>query len=76
MQTNCTALAKLTVNRRLNTYRIVFTFDRVNRVTAKTAAYITGDICGVGHSNADHYIEDAISNAKLLLRCQNVELVD
>jgi hypothetical protein len=76
MRTNCTALAKVTVNRKLNTYRIVFTFDHHNRISAQNIVHRTGDICDVNHANAEHYIESAIENAKLLLRCNNVEIVN
>lgn len=76
MQTNCTALAKVTVNKKLNMYRIVFTFDKYNKITVRNAALVTGDICSVKDSNAALYIEAAINNAKAQLRCANVQIVD
>jgi hypothetical protein len=76
MQTNCTALAKVTINKRLNTYRIVFSFDQHNRITVRNAALVTGDICGVENENASLYITKAIESAKSILRTNNVQIVD
>ncbi len=76
MQTNCTALAKVIVNKRLQTYRIVFSFDAHNRITVKNAALVTGDICNTVDSNADYYIAQAIKNAKAVLRTDNIVVVD
>ena len=76
MQTNCTALAKITVNKKLNTLRIVFTFDKFNKITVRNAALVTGDICGVEDANAAYYVARAVQNAKETLRCANVQIVD
>jgi len=75
MQTNCTLFAKITVNKRLNTYRIVFSFDQHNRITVKNAALVTGDICGTDNANASVYIARAIADAKATLRTNNVQLL-
>ena len=76
MQTNCTALAKVTINKRLNTYRIVFTFDKHNKITVRNAALVTGDICSTDYANAEFEIAKAIQNAKAVLRTNNIQLVD
>jgi hypothetical protein len=76
MQTPCTALAKVTVNKRLNTYRIVFTFDKHNKITVRNAALVTGDICSTDYANAEFEIAKAIQNAKAVLRTNNIQLVD
>jgi len=76
MQTNCTALAKVTVNKRLNTYRIVFSFDQHNRITVRNAALVTGDICGIENENASVYLAQAIQNAKAVLRTNNIQIVE
>lgn len=76
MQTSCTALAKVTVNKRLNTYRVVFTFDKHNKITVRNAALVTGDICGVENERASVYIAQAIQNAKAVLRTNNIQIVD
>jgi hypothetical protein len=76
MQTNCVALAKLTVNKRLNTYRIVFSFDKHNKITVRNAALVTGDICATDYANAEFEIAKAIQTAKATLRTNNVQLVD
>lgn len=76
MQTNCTALAKVTVNKKLNTYRIVFSFDQHNRITVRNAALVTGDICSTDYVNADLEIARAIQSAKAVLRTNNIQLVD
>ena len=75
MQTNCTCLAKLVVNKRLNTYRIVFSFDQHNRITVKNAVLVTGDICATNYKNAEFEIAKAIQTAKATLRTNNVQLV-
>ena len=76
MQTNCTALAKLVVNKKLNTYRIVFSFDQHNRITVRNAALVTGDICSTDYVNAEAEIAKAIQNAKAQLRTNVVQLVE
>jgi|688.fasta_scaffold450618_2 hypothetical protein len=76
MQTNCTALAKVTVNKKLNTFRIVFSFDQHNRITVRNAALVTGDICDVANENANLYIAQAIQSAKAVLRTDNIVIVD
>lgn len=76
MQTNCTALAKLVVNKRLQTFRIVFSFDTHNKITVRNAALVTGDICDVADDNANVYIAQAINKAKAVLRTDNIVLFD
>lgn len=76
MQTNCTLLAKLVVNKKLNTYRIVFSFDKHNKITVRNAALVTGDICATDYANADLEIAKAINNAKATLRTDTVRLLD
>jgi hypothetical protein len=76
MKTNCTALAKLVVNKRLNTYRLVFSFDQHNRITVRNAALVTGDICATDYANAEFEIARAIQTAKATLRTDNVQLLD
>ena len=76
MQTNCTALAKVTVNKKLNTFRIVFSFDQHNRITVRNAALVTGDICDVANENANLHIAQAIQSAKAVLRTDNIVIVD
>jgi hypothetical protein len=76
MQTPCTALAKVTINKRLNTYRIVFTFDKHNKITVRNAALVTGDLCSTDYVHADIEIEKAINKAKAVLRTDNIQIVD
>ena len=75
MQTNCTCLAKIVINKKLNTYRIVFSFDQHNRITVKNAALVTGDICGTDYENASVELTKAIQAAKSVLRTNNIQLV-
>ena len=76
MQTNCPALAKLVINKRLNTYRLVFSFDQHNRITVRNAALVTGDICSTDYVNAEAEIAKAVLNAKAQLRTNVVQFVD
>ena len=75
MQTNCTALAKLTVNKKLNTYRLVFSFDQHNRITVRNAALVTGDICATDYEGAELEIAKAINSAKEVLRTNNIVML-
>lgn len=75
MQTTCTALAKLTVNKKLNTYRLVFSFDQHNRITVRNAALVTGDICATDYANAEEEIAKAITAAKAVLRTNNIVML-
>lgn len=76
MQTNCTCLAKVTVNKKLNTFRIVFSFDKFNKITVRNAALVTGDICSTDYVNADFELAKAIQTAKATLRTNNIQIVD
>ena len=76
MQTNCPLLAKLVVNKKLNTYRLVFSFDKHNKITVRNAALVTGDICATDYANAELEIAKAIVNAKATLRTNTVRLLD
>ena len=76
MQTACTVLAKVVVNKKLNTYRILFTFDKHNKITVRNAVLATGDICSTDYVNAEAEVNKAIANAMQTLRCSNVALVD
>ena len=76
MQTNCVCLAKIVINKRLNTYRVLFSFDQHNRITVRSAALATGDICGTDNESASVYIARAIQDAKATLRTNNIQLVD
>ena len=75
MQTNCTCLAKLVVNKKINTYRIVFSFDAHNRITVKNAVLVTGDICSTDYANAQEEIAKAIQKAKAQLSTNNIQLI-
>lgn len=75
MQTNCVCLAKVVVNKKLNTYRIVFSFDQFNRITVRNAALVTGDICSTSYENASVELTKAIQAAKAQLRTNNIQLV-
>ena len=75
MQTNCTCLAKLVVNKKINTYRIVFSFDVHNRITVKNAVLVTGDICSTDYANAQEEIAKAIQKAKAQLSTNNIQLI-
>ena len=76
MQTNCTVLAKVVKNKRLQTYRLVFSFDAHNRITVKNAVLVTGDICDIADSNAEYYIQQEVTKALQTLRCTNATILD
>lgn len=75
MQKTCTAVAKLTVNKKLNTFRILFSFDKYNTITVHNAALVTGDICDVNFANAEAEITKAVAAAKYRLSVTKVQFV-
>lgn len=79
MQTNCKAHAKVVVNKRLNTLRIVVTFDTAsNRVTVRNAAFVSGDICDAAADGelVARALLNEVNRAKQLLRTDNIVFVD
>ena len=78
MQTNCKALAKLVINKKLQTVRLLVTFDNVSgRVTVMNAAFKTGDLCSVKDTdNLQRNIERAVKQAKAALRTDNIVFVN
>ena len=75
MQTNCTVLAKVVVNKKLNTYRVIFSFDKYNKITVKNAVLVTGDICSTDYVNAELEVTKAITQAVKDLRCSNAQII-
>ena len=76
MQTNCTVLAKVVVNKKLNTYRVLFTFDKYNKITVRNAVLATGDICSTEYAQASVELTKAIYKGMHDLRCANVAILD
>lgn len=76
MQTNCTLLAKIVKNKRLNTYRVVFSFDAHNRITVQNAVLVTGDVCDIANENASVELTKVIQQAAQQLRASNVAIVN
>lgn len=77
MQTNCTLYAKLVKNNRLQTYRLVFSFDAHNRITVRNAALVTGDVASFTDSAEyiTHSLAQAIDVAKKQLRTNTVVML-
>jgi hypothetical protein len=76
MQTNCTVIAKVVVNKKLQTYRVLFSFDKHNVLTVKNAVLVTGDICSTDYVHAQEEVNKVITNAMQTLRCANVQILD
>jgi len=77
MQTNCTLYAKLVKNNKLQTYRLVFSFDAHNRITVRNAALVTGDVANFT-DNAEYVnysIAQAVAVAKKQLRTNTVVML-
>jgi hypothetical protein len=73
MQTNCTAYAKVVVNKKLNTVRLLVTFDTAsNTVTVRNAAFVSGDICNKADANLQAYVATELERAKVALRTNNI----
>lgn len=76
MQTNCVANAKLVVNKKLQTLRLLVTFDTAaGKVTVLNAAYTSGDICNTYDDNLQALVEKEIALAKKVLRTNNLHFV-
>lgn len=85
MQTSCTAYAKVVTNKRLNTLRLLVTFDNTKRdkngniiVTVKNCAFASGDIVSTDTSTPEQRaraVAGAIAMAKAQLRTENFLLV-
>jgi hypothetical protein len=77
MQTNCTLYAKLVKNKRLQTYRLVFSFDAHNRITVQNAVLVTGDVASFTDSAeyVEYTLAQAIAVAKKQLRTNNVVML-
>ena len=84
MQTNTKAYAKLVQNKKLNTMRLLVTFDNTKKdkdgniiITANKAAYASGDICNIA-DNAEYKarcIAQVLQFAQQQLRTNNILLV-
>jgi len=70
MQTNCPLYYKIVKNKKLQTYRVVFTFDAHNRITVRNAALVTGDVANFtdSYDSVANNITKAVEQAKVLLR--------
>jgi hypothetical protein len=76
MKTNCTLYAKLVKNKRLQTYRLIFSFDAHNRITVRNAVLVTGDVANFTDSAeyVQHSLQQAIDVAKKQLRTDTIVL--
>lgn len=84
MQTNCTAIAKIVVNKKLNMLRLLVTFDKTKTdkngniiVTVANAAFKSGDICSAD-DNAEYIaynMQRVIKQAKEQLRTNNIVVI-
>ena len=82
--TNTLAFAKLVKNNKLNTLRLLVTFDSTKKdkdgniiITAKSAAYASGDLCSVT-ANADYKaqcIAKVLQFAQNYLHTNNIVLI-
>jgi hypothetical protein len=74
MFTNCVAKAKLSFNKRLNTYKVLVAFVNANEsITQRNSAFVSGDI------SADTLSTDLVRvmhTAQQTLRTNNIVLVE
>lgn len=84
MQTNTLAFAKIVQNKKLDTLRLLVTFDGTKRnkdgeiiITAASAAHASGDICNIADSKEykARCIAQALQFAQQQLRTNNILLV-
>ena len=78
MQTECRAVAKVVINKRLNTVRVLVTFDvAARKVSVLNAAFVSGDICDANLDADLRQIEvaKALAVAQKQLRTDNIQLI-
>jgi hypothetical protein len=84
MFTNCTAYAKVFENKRLNTVRILATFDTSRRnkhgdivVTAQNAVYASGDVASMLDSSAKRQVavQRTLAIVREVMRTDRIVLV-
>ena len=84
MQTNTLAFAKIVQNKKLNTLRLLVTFDSTKKdkegniiITATNAAYASGDICNIADNKEykARCIAQVLQFAQQHLRTNNILLV-
>ena len=78
MQTACQAVAKVVINKRLGTVRVLVTFDiAAQKVSVLNAAYVSGDICDANLDSDLRQIEvlKTLAIAQKQLRTDNIKLV-
>ena len=84
MQTNTKAFAKLVQNKKLNTLRLLVTFDNTKKdkdgniiITANNAAYKSGDICNIADNKEykARCIAQVLQFAQQHLRTNNIMFV-
>ena len=76
MQTNCRVIAKVVVNKRLQTFRVLFSFDAHNRITVGNAVLVSGDVCSTDYVYAQEELTKVIEKGRQDLRCANVQILD
>jgi hypothetical protein len=84
MLTNCTAYTKVFVNKRLNTVRVLSTFDTSRRnkdgdivVTVQNAIFASGDVASMLDSPASRSVavERTLAIVRLVMRTDRIVLV-
>lgn len=75
---NTLAFAKVVKNSKLNTLRLIVTFDTCAKaITVRNAALVTGDLCSIT-DNAEykqHAIDQALQRAAVQLSTNNIQLL-
>jgi hypothetical protein len=84
MQTNCVAIAKIVQNKKLETLRILITFDKSKKdkngnvtVTVQNAIFNSGDICNITDNKdyKQYVIAKTLQQAQAQLRTNNIQFV-
>lgn len=60
MQTQKLVIAKIVHNKRINTFRVLFSFDTTNPIIASNTVLTSGDICDVRNDRADQLVMQTI----------------
>ena len=74
MQAHKPIVAKVMLNARLDTLRVVFSFDLFNKITRKNTVFISSDICDAAHENAVELVRNVIRRHSRDLRANFVRV--
>lgn len=74
MQTQKPLVAKIVINKRLDTFRVQYSLDLFNRISPKNTIFTSGDICDVADEQAAELVLQTVRTQTRDLRANRVIL--